>query len=542
MKGSGSFLVNSARMATPEYSGGVAEAATRRRLYGAAVVGTLLALAVLGTVLRTTLGFPLDDSWIHQTVARNLAVFGSLGYLPHQRSSGSTSLLWTVVLALKYLAVPGVSAVGYALVVNAACLVGVVLLLLRMALRDRMRTGLALLWAVAPLADGNFVWLAFTGMEHVLFVFLSLLSVDLWAAEETSAVWAGIAMGLLAMTRPEGMVLGVAMLLMPGLARRTRGDALRALVPAAVLAAVPFGVNLFTSHALLPLTFKGRQWLYLGNTAPSLGMRLRLFGEWFHRALYAVKAPQAGGSVVLARGGYFLGSSALLCLSGAGLWSLWRERCRLTLMVCGWGVLHSLLYVVVLPTSGHGGRYQPFVLMLLVPLSVRGVYGSVKFAGTWRMPVTVAVLLVFAVFSLRLWRATLRSGVAHIEESHGVMVGFLNQHLPGETLAVFDIGRIGYGYRGSVVDLGGLTDTRYAAYMLSGRVPEYLREHGIRYVVLPTEMDRSSRLADKLRITGNPQVKLELMDRACSPEGVWQLGFLQTNDAFQCQELDRVRF
>jgi hypothetical protein len=38
-------------------------------------------------------GFPVDDSWIHQSVARNFCSFGSLGYLTHERSSGSTSLL-----------------------------------------------------------------------------------------------------------------------------------------------------------------------------------------------------------------------------------------------------------------------------------------------------------------------------------------------------------------------------------------------------------------------------------------------------------------
>lgn len=36
-------------------------------------------------------GFPLDDAWIHQTYARNLAQSGQLAYLPGQPSAGSTS-------------------------------------------------------------------------------------------------------------------------------------------------------------------------------------------------------------------------------------------------------------------------------------------------------------------------------------------------------------------------------------------------------------------------------------------------------------------
>jgi hypothetical protein len=50
-----------------------------------------LGFAIVGSALYQHFGFPLDDSWIHQSVGRNFARFGSLGYLPHQRSSGSTS-------------------------------------------------------------------------------------------------------------------------------------------------------------------------------------------------------------------------------------------------------------------------------------------------------------------------------------------------------------------------------------------------------------------------------------------------------------------
>ena len=48
-------------------------------------------------------GFPLDDGWIHQTYARNLARNGRLEFIPGIVSSGSTSPLWTILLAVGYL-------------------------------------------------------------------------------------------------------------------------------------------------------------------------------------------------------------------------------------------------------------------------------------------------------------------------------------------------------------------------------------------------------------------------------------------------------
>ena len=57
-------------------------------------VGTFL----LAAALTYTLGFPLDDSWIHVTYARNLALTGQWAFRLGHSSAGSTSPLWTLLL------------------------------------------------------------------------------------------------------------------------------------------------------------------------------------------------------------------------------------------------------------------------------------------------------------------------------------------------------------------------------------------------------------------------------------------------------------
>src|SRR5215211_5884052 len=55
------------------------------------------------SVLNFGLGFPLDDSWIHLTYARNLTEHGQWAFRLGERSAGSTSPLWTASLSIGFL-------------------------------------------------------------------------------------------------------------------------------------------------------------------------------------------------------------------------------------------------------------------------------------------------------------------------------------------------------------------------------------------------------------------------------------------------------
>ena len=71
-------------------------------------------LFVLGAFILASsglsgIGYPLDDAWIHQTYARNLAVRGEWAFLPGKASAGSTAPLWSALIAPAYLFVAGPS-------------------------------------------------------------------------------------------------------------------------------------------------------------------------------------------------------------------------------------------------------------------------------------------------------------------------------------------------------------------------------------------------------------------------------------------------
>ena len=68
---------------------------------GAVIFISLIYL--LASYFINSIGFPLDDSWIHQTYARNLALRGEWAFRPGLPSAGSTSPLWSALLAIGFL-------------------------------------------------------------------------------------------------------------------------------------------------------------------------------------------------------------------------------------------------------------------------------------------------------------------------------------------------------------------------------------------------------------------------------------------------------
>ena len=70
------------------------------------IAGAVILIAViylLTSQFTYAVGFPLDDSWIHQTYARNLALRGEWAFRSGIPSAGSTSPLWSALLALGFL-------------------------------------------------------------------------------------------------------------------------------------------------------------------------------------------------------------------------------------------------------------------------------------------------------------------------------------------------------------------------------------------------------------------------------------------------------
>ncbi len=116
-------------------------------------------------------GYPLDDAWIHQVFARNMATGHGFSFNPDQPISGATAPLWTLFMALLWPILGPVSGgilAGFILEFMAIVAVYKLTLLLT------EQSSLALYAAIASILTWIFIWGALSGMEIGLYSALSL--------------------------------------------------------------------------------------------------------------------------------------------------------------------------------------------------------------------------------------------------------------------------------------------------------------------------------------------------------------------------------
>lgn len=495
------------------------------------------ALAAVGASLARTPGFPLDDAWIHQVVARNLAHHGVLGVTSAAHSSGSSSLLWTLLLALGHRV--HAPPVAWALALNAALLVAFGQWVLAAARRDGFTPWRALALA-AVTCTGNAVWLALSGMEAPLVCALSAAAVACWFAP--GSPWRAAApLSLLALARPDALALPWLLAARHRAAGRSLADAVRVVVAPALAFGASVALNLRLLGTPLPSTLAGRRWLnHLGS--PPYGLRsLRwLVHRWPLRLASDTLLTDHPAAVVLA--------GALLV---AGAIALAREGRQRLATLAAWALVHVFTFAALFPVTGHGGRYQPLVPALFLPLALAALWAlGDRAARRFEVPAgglalaLAALVALVAVRSLARWSSITASGVAHIEHTERAMGEWIRRHLPpAARVASFDLGAVTYFSARDVVDLGGLVDPALAPRLTRGEAAAYLRERAVTHVVVPVGYDDRRpdglHMGYRLHLHGNPAVRLTPLHRRVTPWARWWPAARPTGHASPQQVLYR---
>ncbi len=434
------------------------------------------------------LGFPLDDAWIHQTYARNLAHTGRWTYTGSQVSAGSTSPLWTLLLVPGHLV--GVDPRAWAYALGAALLLGSGWLAWQVGRALGLPEGAA--WGLGALVvtEWHMVWAAVSGMETALFVFLSLALFweylraaqgPRWAARQGCIL--GFLAGLLVLTRPDGVLLAM-WLALDGFLRLARRGPLARLLPLGAAALVglllplmPYlSVNWAASRTLWPNTFYAKQAEYQEVArALSLGVRLMRLGA----------TPWVGAQVLLLPG--------LLALA----WPGWRgpgeagRRVRRALApLAGWALSAIAVYALRLPVTYQHGRYlMPVIPALLILGGVGGWRWArpearerlVRVAGRAWLLAYGACVLVFLALGARAYHWDTR----FIETELVATARWLEAHTPEDALiAAHDIGAIGYFSRRNLVDLAGLVSPEVIPFIRDEHaLLRYILARGADYLV-----------------------------------------------------------
>lgn len=413
-------------------------------------------------------GYPLDDAWIHHVYASSLAQRGELTFNPGEPSAGSTSPLWSALLAIgHWIGAP--VAWGYTLGVVALMACG--WLIWRLAERLLPNQSLTPWIATAAvLLEWHLAWAAVSGMETLLFVALSLGAVEVHltaggAPGGFRSLGLGLLGGLLFLTRPEGFIL-VGLVGLDLLRLRRWGAAWRAGLACAITALPAFWLNWRATGGLLPGTFAAKTTYvtgvgWLGHLA-FLG--LALLALWT-------------GSLLL-----------LLPASARGALHAVRADARQNWLPVAWSLGLLAFYAWLLPVLYHHARY----LMPIIPwVALYGSAGLLSFHRRLRRFLFVINTLVLLIFWF--WGANIYSwNVDNIQDQQVTIGHWLAEETPVQTtVAANDVGALGYFGERRIIDLEGLITPEIAQMRAAGLSPlPFLREQHVEYLVIYRDLDR----------------------------------------------------
>jgi hypothetical protein len=257
------------------------------------------------------IGYPLDDAWIHQTYARNLASTGSWAFLPGQPSAGSTAPGWSLLLALGYWL--NLSSYlwtflwGWALLTVLAV---VAAFGFKILVPNHPEAGI---WAgLLVIFEWHMTWTAGSGMETLLSALIALM-VLLWAirleeqigggTRSTGWQWfgLGVLIGLSIWVRPDGVtllaVIGMTLILVKG-DFKSKLRSLLILGTGFILVTMPYLIfNQVLAGEIWPNTFYAKQAEYA---------ILRNLPFW-QRLLNVIRQPLTGIGIVLLPGFIWFG-------------------------------------------------------------------------------------------------------------------------------------------------------------------------------------------------------------------------------------------
>jgi hypothetical protein len=452
---------------------------SRRYLYLAVLSGGSVLVYILISYFTYRIGFPLDDSWIHQTYARNLATYGEWAFIPGELSAGSTGPLWVAFLALGYFI--SLEPYLWSFLLGWLSLYGITIIgAIGFQMIFPRRAGWSIWLGILLSLEWHLVWAAASGMETIFFTFIttSILvrlvylskNVSLWSRN----IWLvlGTLVGLSVWLRPDGItLLGPAgwVILFAGITWREK-IRFGFFFSSGFLVILGFYLifNLKTAGAWWPSTFYAKQAEY------AVMRQIPIFNRILHQAII----PLVGVGVLLIPG--FARQS----------YKGYKARNSGVLASILWITGYLIVYAWRLPVTYQHGRY----LIPLMPIFfILGFAGLVSWIRPWsdeyikRIP-SRSWLLATGVVLLVFWLLGANSygrDVAFIESEMVVTAKWIERNTPPEAvIAAHDIGALGYFGGHSILDMAGLISSEVIPFIRDeDRLEKYLNVHGADYLM-----------------------------------------------------------
>ena len=451
---------------------------------GALILGLAVGAAVLPWLLAEwklngSWGFPLDDSWIHMQIARNLSSGNGMYFNAGEPVSASSAPLWTVLLAGLHL-LP-VDVVAAAKLAGVLLLWGTGIFTFLLARQAGLGPGWALLASLAAATTPRLIWGSLSGME-----------ITLYAAAATAGIWlclrsrgappgpgATALLAASALARPECLLLFPVLLIdsflrmPPGPRVRVLGDLARPCLFYALLLAPFVAFNYATIGHPFPNTYYAKVGPYgLFGALTRFDVLQVVKCLFYYPLLQLVETIEYGvtNNAVLTAGALAGALAALRRPAGA-------ERLLLVLIVA-----LPLVRGAVAPYKGatfQHGRYVAHLVPLMAVLGTAGLRDFLLFLCANRStgfreksPVFRPAVLAWAAVALN--ALLMQPGAARqfgenvrdIQQMHLPMARWIARETPEDAVvATHDIGALGYFSGRRIIDTAGLVTPEVLSYL-----------------------------------------------------------------------------
>src|SRR3990172_6131514 len=430
-----------------------------------------VSIYLLASAYTFRMGYPLDDAWIHQTYARNLWLHGEWSFISGERSAGSTSPLWTLLLAIGFAVKSGPYLWTYFLGWVLLFALGVFGYEAFIHLTNN-RYGWALGTGIILVLEWHLVWSAVSGMETLLFSFLVFIILVLIDTGWNHWVVLGGLIGLSVWVRPDGITLVIPALLAIGLGNLTKGQkrgACTKLIIGSFCLLIPYLLfNWRIGGTWLPNTFFAKQAEYAIELAAPLWSRL----------LEQALLPLVGVGICLLPG--FI----------SYCWKALKGREWIKLLAPLWGIGYLCLYALRLPVTYQHGRYVIPMMPIYFFFSWLGMaeWIELKSPKTWKRIISrtwvITVWVVLVAFFVLGARAYGRD-VAVVESEMVTTALWVARNTdPGSLVAAHDIGALGYFGERKLLDLAGLISPEVIPFIRDEtKLALYINDRGADYLV-----------------------------------------------------------
>ena len=416
------------------------------------------------------IGFPLDDSWIHLTYARNLALHGQWAFQLGHPSAGSTAPFWTFLLALGFWL--GLAPYFWTYLLGGLTLFGLAALSEQTARRMLPAYNPRLPWiGLFFAAEWHFLWASMSGMETLLHALLVTAVLAALMTGSRRYLTFGLLTGLSVWVRPDGLTLIAPVALTIFLVEKSATQKGRALV----LYFIGFGslfvpyllFNLWLSGTPMPNTFYAKQMEYAAWQAQPLLNRLTEL---------LVQLSIGPGAIL------FPGVAAMIILAV-------RRKSWPVIASMLWCGGYLLLYILRLPVYQHGRYLMPampsfflFGLLALLEFQKSDLFRRLQWAvKTFWLISLVFVTLLF----VGLGAQSYGNDVGLIESEMVVTAKWVAQNLPPDAvIAAHDIGALGYFDDHQLIDLAGLVSPEVIPFMRDeSQLAVFLNQRKANYLI-----------------------------------------------------------